>query len=85
MYIDGEKEKVVVFLSIMCREGQMKNAKGVFRNLERMIMQSGLFGDDWNIYNRGEYLQLYKDGWYNHTQGGIHFETYIETREIKNK
>ena len=39
----------------------------------------------WNIYNRGEYLQLYKDGWYNHNQGGIHFETYIETREIKNK
>ena len=63
----------------------MKNAKGVFRNLERMIMQSGLFGDDWNIYNRGEYLQLYKDGWYNHNQGGIHFETYIEAREIRQK
>ena len=63
----------------------MKNIKGVFRNLENMLMESSLFGDDWNIYNRGEYLQLYKDSWHNHNQGGIHFETYIEAREINQK
>ena len=63
----------------------MKNIKGVFRNLENMLMESTLFGDDWNIYNRGEYLQLYKDSWHNHNQGGIHFETFIEAREIKQK
>ena len=63
----------------------MKNIKGVFRNLENMLMESSLFGDDWNIYNRGEYLQLYKDSWHNHNQGGIHFETFIEAREIKQK
>ena len=63
----------------------MKNSKAVFRSLERMLMQCNWFTDDWNIYNRGEYLQLYKDGWYNHNQGGIHFETYIEAREIRQK
>ena len=63
----------------------MKNSKSIFRNLEIRLLQSSWFVNGWNIYNRGEYLQLYKDGWYNHNQGGIHFETYIETREIKNK
>ena len=63
----------------------MKNIKSVFRNLENKLMDSSLFGDDWNIYNRGEYLQLYKDDWYNHNQGGIHFETFIEAREIRQK
>ena len=63
----------------------MKNSKGVFRNLEQLLMKSSWFTEDWNIYNRGEYLQLYKDGWYNHNQGGVHFETYIETREIRKK
>jgi len=63
----------------------MKNAKGIFRNLEKRLMQSSWFQDGWNIYNRGEYLQLYKDGWHNHNQGGIHFETYIEAREIRQK
>ena len=63
----------------------MKNSKGIFRNLEHLLMKSSWFTDDWNIYNRGEYLQLYKDGWYNHNQGGVHFETYIEAREIRNK
>ena len=63
----------------------MKNSKSIFRNLEKRLLQSSWFVNGWNIYNRGEYLQLYKDGWYNHNQGGIHFETYIETREIKNK
>ena len=63
----------------------MKNSKAIFRNLEKMLIQSSWFADDWNIYNRGEYLQLYKDSWHNHNQGGIHFETYIETREIRLK
>ena len=63
----------------------MKNSKGVFRNLEKLLMQTSWFADGWNIYNRGEYLQLYKDSWHNHNQGGIHFETYIETREIRQK
>ena len=63
----------------------MKNVKGVFRNLEKRLFESSWFNDDWTIYNRGEYLQLYKDSWHNHNQGGIHFETYIEAREIRQK
>ena len=63
----------------------MKNSKGVFRNLEKMLMDARWFKDGWNIYNRGEYLQLSKDTWYNHNQGGIHFETYIEERERRKK
>ena len=63
----------------------MKNSKAVFRNLEKMLMKSRWFQDGWNIYNRGEYLQLYKDNWHNHNQGGIHFETYIEARELRQK
>ena len=49
----------------------MKNSKGVFRNLEKMLMDARWFQNGWNIYNRGEYLQLYKDTWYNHDQGGF--------------
>ena len=63
----------------------MKNIKGVFRNLETKLMNASWFGDEWQIYNRGEYLQLYKDSWHNDSQGGIHFETFIEAREIRNK
>jgi len=63
----------------------MKNSKTVFRNLEKRLRQASWFRDDWIIYNRGEYLQLYKDGWYNENQGGVHFETYIEAREIRQK
>ena len=63
----------------------MKNSKTVFRNLEKRLEQSSWFTDDWYIYNRGEYLQLYKDGWHNHNQGGVHFETFIEAREMKRK
>ena len=63
----------------------MKDIKNVFRNFERKMEQSRWFEDGWNIYNRGEYLQLYKDSWYNHNQGGIHFETFIESREIRLK
>jgi len=63
----------------------MKNSKGIFRSLEKKLMMTSWFDDGWNIYNRGEYLQLYKDDWYNHNQGGIHFEAYIEAREIRQK
>ena len=36
------------------------------------------------IYNRGDYLQLYKMNWHNNSQGGVHFET-IEAAQIKQK
>ncbi|EKO3516766.1 hypothetical protein K6U51_13125 [Vibrio fluvialis] len=63
----------------------MKDVKGVFRNLEKILRQSSWFGDDWEIYNRGNYLQLYKQNWFNHNQGGVHFETFIESPQIKSK
>ena len=63
----------------------MKNIKGVFKNLEKKLTQSSWYEDGWNIYNRGVYLQLYKDSWHNYNQGGVHFETFIETKEIRQK
>jgi hypothetical protein len=63
----------------------MKDIKNVFRNLQKMLKQAKWFEDDWEIYNRGAYLQLYKVNWHNHNQGGIHFETYIEGPQIKQK
>ena len=63
----------------------MKKIKGVFRQLESKLSKASWFADDWRIYNRGEYLQLYKGSWYNQKQGGVHFETFIEAREIRQK
>ena len=63
----------------------MKDIKGVFRNLEKMLQQASWFDDGWEIYNRGNYLQLYKENWFNHNQGGVHFETFIEAPQIKQK
>ncbi len=63
----------------------MKNIKGVFRNLEKKLTKSSWFAEGWNIYNRGVYLQLYKDSWHNDNQGGVHFETFIEANEIRQK
>lgn len=63
----------------------MKDIKSVFRNLEKKLTESKWFRDDWGIYNRGAYLQLYKLNWYNESQGGVHFETYIEGPQIKQK
>ncbi|MBF9003191.1 hypothetical protein [Vibrio nitrifigilis] len=63
----------------------MKDVKGVFRNLEKMLRQASWFNDDWEIYNRGNYMQLYKQSWFNHNQGGVHFETFIESPQIKQK
>lgn len=63
----------------------MKDVKKVFNNLERQLRKSNWFSDDWDIYNRGVYMQLYKHNWCNQNQGGVHFETYIESREIRQK
>ena len=63
----------------------MKDVKNIFRGLENRLREAKWFDEDWDIYNRGVYLQLYKINWHNHRQGGIHFETYIEAREIRNK
>lgn len=63
----------------------MKDIKKIFRSLEKELRNEKWFSDDWEIYNRSPYLQLYKSTWFNENQGGIHFETYIEAREIKKK
>lgn len=63
----------------------MKDIKKVFSNLEKALKQSSWFDESWEIYNRGPYLQLYKDSWHNHNQGGIHFETYIEAPQLQKK
>ncbi|MGY3571213.1 hypothetical protein [Vibrio paucivorans] len=63
----------------------MKDIKGVFRNLEKMLEKANWYNDGWEIYNRGDYLQLYKQNWFNQNQGGVHFETYIEAAQIKQK
>ncbi|CZF80603.1 hypothetical protein GCE9029_02086 [Grimontia celer] len=63
----------------------MKDIKPIFRNLEKMLRQSSWFDDGWEIYNRGVYMQLYKENWHNEAQGGIHFETYIEAPQLKQK
>ena len=63
----------------------MKDLKIIFRNLQSKLEQSSWFADGWEIYNRGVYLQLYKDNWYNDNQGGVHFETYIEAPQLRQK
>ena len=63
----------------------MKNIKNIFRNLEKQLRQTSWFNEDWEIYNRGDYLQLYKVNWCNQNQGGVHFETFIEAPQIKKK
>ena len=63
----------------------MKDVKPVFRKIESKLRSSNWFEDDWEIYNRGAYLQLYKHSWFNGNQGGVHFESYIEAPQIKAK
>ncbi|MEA2048910.1 MAG: hypothetical protein U9O64_10765 [Campylobacterota bacterium] len=63
----------------------MKDLKNTFRTIEKSLKASHWFNDGWEIYNRGVYLQLYKSNWHNDNQGGIHFETHIESREVKQK
>ena len=45
--------------------------------------QAGLVTN--GIYIIAGVPQLYKHNWCNQNQGGVHFETYIEAREIKQK
>ena len=63
----------------------MKDIKNIFRGLEKLLKEAKWFDEDWEIYNRGPYLQLYKTTWFNHNQGGIHFETSIEAPQLKEK
>ena len=63
----------------------MKNSKNIFRNLEKQLRQTSWFNEDWEIYNRGVYLQLYKINWCIHNQGGVHVEGFIEAPQIKKK
>ena len=63
----------------------MKNVKSIFRSVEEKLNSLSWFNDDWEIYNRGDYLQLAKVNWYNGNQGGVHFETYIEASQLKEK
>ena len=56
----------------------MKEIKTKFKRLEKKISGARWFEEDWEIFNRGPYLQVYKSNWFNGSQGGIHFETYIE-------
>ena len=57
----------------------MKDIKNIFRGLEKLLKEAKWFDEDWEIYNRGPYLQLYKTTWFNHNQGGVHFETVSYT------
>lgn len=50
-----------------------------------MLRNANWFDDGWDIYNRGPYIQLYKENWHNQNQSGIHFETYIEAPQIQKK
>ena len=63
----------------------MKDIKNIFRNVEKRLRASRWFEDEWEIYNRGTYLQLAKSNWFNGSQGGVHFETYIEAPQVKKK
>ena len=63
----------------------MKDVKNIFRNVERRLRASRWFEEEWEIYNRGNYLQLAKSNWCIGSQGGVHFETYIEAPQLKKK
>ncbi|MCE2950214.1 MAG: hypothetical protein ACK515_10585 [bacterium] len=63
----------------------MKDVKAVFRNVETMLRQTTWFEHGWEIFNRGAYMQLYKSNWYNASQGGVHFETFIEDAQLRQK
>ncbi len=63
----------------------MRDFKSVFKELENNLRRAKWFTGDWDIYNRGVYMQVYKRNWFNDNQGGIHFETYVEDYELKDK
>lgn len=63
----------------------MKDFKSVFKELEKNLAKQKWFDGNWSIYNRGVYMQVYKENWFNDDQGGIHFETYVEKYELESK
>ena len=63
----------------------MKDFKSVFKELEKNLTRQKWFSSDWTIYNRGVYMQVAKENWFNDNQGGIHFETYVEKDELEEK
>lgn len=63
----------------------MKDFKSVFKDIEKSLMNQKWFDENWTIYNRGVYLQVAKENWFNDDQGGIHFETYVEKYELESK
>lgn len=63
----------------------MKDIKKIFQSFEKKLRSASWFDDQWAIYNRGPYLQLYKVNWFNNNQSGVHFETYIEKPQIRDK
>jgi len=63
----------------------VRDFKPVFKEIERSLERQKWFSSDWRIYNRGVYMQVYKNNWFNDDQGGIHFETYVEKDELAEK
>ncbi|MBI4179869.1 hypothetical protein HY522_10665 [bacterium] len=63
----------------------MKDYKSVFKELENNLMSLKWWTESWTIYNRGVYMQVAKENWFNDNQGGIHFETYVEKNELAEK
>jgi hypothetical protein len=63
----------------------LKDVNNIFRNVEKMLGQARWFDHDWRVYNRGPYLQLYKSNWCNENNSGVHFETFIESPQIRKK
>ena len=63
----------------------MKDVQKIFRNVDNQLRQASWFGEDWRTFNRRPYIQLYKSNWFNENNSGIHFETFIDTPQPKNK
>ena len=63
----------------------MRDFKPVFKDIEKGLSRQKWFDENWRIYNRGVYMQVYKENWFNDNQGGIHFETYVEKYELEEK
>lgn len=61
----------------------------LFKKLERAITGRPWFSDGWIIYtghfSEGIFLQLYKAGWHNHNQRGIHLETWVSIDGVRNR
>lgn len=61
----------------------------LFKKLERQLVCQPWFADGWIFYtghfNEGIFLQLYKTGWHNYNQRGIHLETWISLDGVRNR